>query len=62
MRFTLRKIFPLIIAGLGVLYGLWPIDAIPDVPIIGWIDDLGITGTLLYFALRIYLKNRRSKN
>lgn len=25
---------------LGVAYTLWPMDLIPDVPVIGWVDDV----------------------
>ena len=41
--------------GLAVLYLIWPIDLVPDLaPIIGWLDDIGITtfatAYLLYTA------------
>lgn len=29
-----------VIAILCALYAAWPIDLIPDVPVIGWIDDI----------------------
>lgn len=51
-----RKFVPLILILLGISYGLWPIDIIPDVPIIGWIDDLGVMGALLFWAIKISLK------
>lgn len=42
-----------ILAILAVLYVLSPFDIVPDwFPIIGWLDDAGILGTLLYFLLR----------
>lgn len=25
-----------------VLYVVWPLDIIPDVPVVGWLDDLGV--------------------
>ena len=28
-----------VLAGLGLLYAVSPIDIIPDVPVIGWVDD-----------------------
>ena len=38
---------------LAVLYVLSPIDVIPDVlPVIGWLDDLGVIGLALGFVTR----------
>lgn len=38
---------------LSVLYVLSPIDLIPDVlPIIGWLDDLGVVGLAVAFVTR----------
>ncbi len=28
-----------VLAGLGLVYAISPIDIIPDVPVIGWVDD-----------------------
>lgn len=56
----IRKFLPHLIVSLGVIYGIWPIDAIPDVPIIGWIDDIGVIGTTILIALIFYSKNRKT--
>lgn len=47
-----NKIAPAILAILGVLYGVSPVDVLPDVvPFAGWVDDLVITGgSLLHLA------------
>lgn len=38
----------IIIAILGIVYGVSPIDIVPDaLPIAGWVDDLVITGSAL---------------
>lgn len=29
---------------LGVLYVILPVDLIPDVPFVGWLDDIGVMG------------------
>jgi uncharacterized membrane protein YkvA (DUF1232 family) len=26
----------------AVAYVIWPVDLIPDVPLVGWLDDLGV--------------------
>ena len=38
-------IAPWIIFGLCILYDISPVDIIPDIPVIGWIDDFFITAT-----------------
>lgn len=44
-----HKLSPLTILGVvfAAVYTIVPIDLIPDVPIIGWIDDLGFWGVVL---------------
>lgn len=34
-----RKVAPFVIFGLAALYVFSPVDIIPDIPVIGWIDD-----------------------
>lgn len=31
--------------GLAILYDVSPVDIIPDIPVVGWIDDFFITAT-----------------
>ncbi len=38
-------IWPVILLIAAILYDLWPVDIVPDVPVVGWIDDLLITIT-----------------
>lgn len=53
-----NKTVPIIIGILGLLYGISPIDAIPDViPIAGWIDDLVITGGSLIGVIQAFTKD-----
>lgn len=53
-----NKIIPGIIAILGVLYGISPIDILPDfIPVAGWIDDLVITGGSLLHLGQAFAKD-----
>ena len=51
------SVFSLIVA---LLYGVSPIDLIPDIiPLLGWMDD-GVVGAIcLIVALAIYLRRKR---
>lgn len=40
-----KRITSLMLAGLALAYDLSPVDIIPDIPVIGWIDDFFITAT-----------------
>ncbi|RKH63001.1 YkvA family protein [Corallococcus aberystwythensis] len=38
---------------LAVLYFVSPVDAIPDfIPLIGWLDDLGVVSAAAFFMVR----------
>ena len=53
-----NKIVPTIIAILAVVYGISPIDIIPDViPVAGWIDDIVITGGSLLHLGQAFAKD-----
>ncbi|MEC5157796.1 YkvA family protein [Chryseobacterium sp. MP_3.2] len=53
-----NKVGPIIIGILGVLYGVSPIDAIPDfIPVAGWMDDLVITGGSLLGVAQAFTKD-----
>lgn len=40
-----------VLASLLVLgYIVWPIDLIPDVPVIGWLDDIGVGALFLAYC------------
>ena len=54
--------FPRIVAVLAVLYVLLPIDAIPDIiPILGWLDDLGVVGLAFGYVLTQAAKFEKSR-
>ncbi len=48
-----NKIVPIIIGVLGVLYGISPVDILPDVvPVFGWVDDWASCKDSLKIAMR----------
>jgi len=37
---------------LAILYLVWPLDAVPDlVPILGWLDDLGLDAVAVWYLM-----------
>lgn len=48
--FTPRNV---IIAVLGLLYVIWPLDLLPDImPVIGWLDDIGVLALLVAMVVQ----------
>jgi uncharacterized membrane protein YkvA (DUF1232 family) len=37
----------------AVFYVVWPADLIPDVPVIGWLDDIGVMGLATAYLSRV---------
>ena len=42
----------------AVFYVVWPADLIPDVPVIGWLDDLGVMGLATAYLARVISRYR----
>ncbi len=38
---------------LVLAYVVWPADVLPDVPFVGWLDDIGLGGVLVWYLLRV---------
>lgn len=38
-----KELVAWVLMGLSVLYDISPVDIIPDIPVIGWVDDFFIT-------------------
>ena len=52
-----------LVLSFAVLYVAMPVDAIPDfVPIIGWLDDVGVMGAVGWFFMREINAHRRAAN
>jgi uncharacterized membrane protein YkvA (DUF1232 family) len=45
----------------AVFYVVWPADLIPDVPIIGWLDDIGVMGLATAYLSRVIGRYRLSE-
>ena len=42
----------------AVFYVVWPADLIPDVPFIGWLDDIGVMGLATAYLGRVISRYR----
>ncbi len=43
---------------LALVYVIAPIDLIPDVPIVGWLDDIGVMGLATAYLARVVARYR----
>jgi uncharacterized membrane protein YkvA (DUF1232 family) len=46
----------------ALVYVVLPVDLIPDVPIIGWLDDLGVMGLATLWLTRVAARYRALPN
>lgn len=42
----------------ALVYAVVPIDLIPDVPVVGWLDDIGVMGFASAWLLRVVARYR----
>lgn len=52
---TRQQITSLILLGASVIYDFVPADFIPDVPLIGWVDDILVTSSAFVNCLQQFL-------
>ena len=58
-----KKIWSWIILIAAIIYGVSPVDLIPDVPVVGWIDDVTIvTAALTNFIQQQFFQTNNSLN
>lgn len=46
-----KEVSPWILVGVSILYVLLPFDIIPDLPVLGWFDDLFILSTSILYLI-----------
>lgn len=42
----------------AVLYVVFPLDLVPDVPLVGWLDDLGVASIAMAYLARVAARYR----
>ena len=42
----------------ALIYAVVPVDLIPDVPVVGWLDDLGVMGLASAWLARVVARYR----
>ena len=53
---TGKEVSSLVFVGLAALYDVSPVDIIPDIPVVGWIDDILITLTAILNRIQQFTK------
>jgi uncharacterized membrane protein YkvA (DUF1232 family) len=52
-----KLIIAIVLAGLALVYDISPVDLIPDIPVVGWVDDI-IISALAFTNLIKQLKGK----
>lgn len=52
------SVFGKLVIFLALVYVVLPVDLIPDVPIVGWLDDLGVMGLATVWLGRVVTRYR----
>lgn len=52
------SVFGKLVIFLAVIYAIVPIDLIPDVPVVGWLDDIGVMGLATAWLARVVARYR----
>lgn len=55
------SIFGKLIVFLAAIYVVCPVDLIPDVPVVGWLDDIGVMGLATAFLWRVVSRYRAAE-
>jgi uncharacterized membrane protein YkvA (DUF1232 family) len=50
-----------LVALLAVVYVIVPVDLVPDVPVVGWLDDIGVMGLATAWLARVVARYRASE-
>lgn len=46
---------------MAAVYGVMPVDLIPDVPVVGWLDDLGVIAAVTAYLWRDVKKHAAAR-
>ena len=58
---TRKQITSLILLGASILYDVIPADFIPDIPLVGWFDDMLVTSSAALNCLQQFGVNANGK-
>jgi len=59
---TRKQITSLILLGASIIYDVIPVDFIPDIPIVGWLDDTLVTSAAAINCLQQFTGNENINN
>ncbi len=58
---TRKQITSLLLLGASIIYDVIPADFIPDIPFVGWLDDLLVTSSAVLNCLQQFGVNANGK-
>ena|SRR5687767_6790220 len=47
-----------LVAFFAIAYAIMPLDLIPDVPFVGWLDDIGVMGLATAWLMKVVARYR----
>lgn len=58
---TRKQITSLLLLGASIIYDVIPADFIPDIPFVGWLDDMLVTSSAALYCLQQFGVNANGK-
>ena len=58
---NLKQLISLVLAGLALIYDISPVDIVPDIPVVGWVDDFFVTATAVLNLVQCFTEESEQR-